>query len=129
MFANYFGGFMKKIIVLFFALIFLGGNAFAISDTAEFEKSFYDGFLTGFFRSLPDSLVANGHSRVKADKYATALKSRVNRQQLEQQTWGCVSQASINELATQQQKVAEKCFGPWVTQFMGKNADLYQLLK
>ena len=74
-------------------------------------------------------MVANGHSRVKADKYATALKSRVNRQQLEQQTWGCVSQASINELATQQQKVAEKCFGPWVTQFMGKNADLYQLLK
>ena len=48
MFANYFGGFMKKIIVLFFALTFLGGNAFAISDTAEFKKVFMMGFKLDF---------------------------------------------------------------------------------
>lgn len=119
---------MKKFLVLICAfLIFTSSSVFAYSE--QEKKLFYDGFVLGFFGELPKSLVANGHSRDKAYKYTVALKARLNRQQLEQQTWGCISQYGVVEIKAREKELAAKCFGPWVTKFMNNNSDLYQLLK
>ena len=119
---------MKKILILLCAIFMLTSSAaFAYSDHEK--KLFYDGFIQGFFGELPDSLVKNGHNRAKAQKYTVALQARLNRQQLEQQTWSCISRYSIEEMNARQKELGIICFGPWVTKFLEKNADLQQLLR
>lgn len=119
---------MKRFLILVCALMmFTSSTVFAYTDAEK--KQFYDGFVIGLFGDLPNSLVANGHSRDKANKYTAALKTRLNRKQLEQQTWGCISKYSVAEIKAREKELAIKCFAPWMTNFMNKNADLYNLLR
>ncbi len=119
---------MKKILILLIALFIAASSTYAADYSPEFKKSFYDGFLGGMFKSYELQLIKSGYAPAKVKKHSTALKSRVNRKQLEAQTWGCVSKYTVQQLATSQQKISNECFAPWVKTFFTKNADLQKLL-
>lgn len=120
---------MKKLIILVLTVILLGGSAYAYNDSLALKKSFYDGFLKGMFYSLEQSIASRGIPRAKAARYTAALKKRVNRTQLENATWACVSKYSPQEMETYADKLAEECFHKWADDFYNKNSDLIYLLK
>lgn len=120
---------MKKILILCFAVIFMNIPAFAANYDAAFKQTFYDGFLGGMFYSLEQRLLMSGYPQPKVKSYSTALKSKVNRQQLETATWACVSKYSVEQLSSQQQKIADECFGKWVNDFFTRNQSLTKMLQ
>ncbi len=120
---------MKKILVLFMAVILSAGTVFAENYDANFKKVFYDGFEEGMFYSLEQNLLANKIAQPKVTRYVKAMRSRLNRTELESQTWACVSKYSMQELNSNQQKVADECFGKWSENFYKKNQDLINILK
>lgn len=120
---------MKKIFVSFLMLVIFSGSALAVEYSAYEKKAFYDGFEGGMFYSLEQTLLQRGIPQAKTSKYVTALKGRLNRTQLENATWACVSKYTPQQLAASQKAVADECFAKWVDDFYGKNTDLINLLK
>ncbi len=120
---------MKKILVLFIVFIFSAGVGFAENYDANFKKVFYDGFEGGMFYSLEQSLLMSGIEQAKVTRYIKAMKTRVNRAELENQTWACVSKYPIEKLASNQKKIADECFDKWAENYYIKNKDLTRLLK
>lgn len=119
---------MKKFLVLICAILLLSSNAvFAIS--ASDKTQFYDGFVTGFFWSLNDSIIKSGVPKEKATKYVAAMKARLNRSQLEAQTWACVSKYNTADLFVKQNAISKECFSTWADNYIHKNIDLLNLLK
>ena len=119
---------MKKLFILLFAFIFLGANAVFAYDAA-FKKDFYDGFTSGFFYSMSESLRKNGVPAAKVDKYTVSLKGRLNRKDLENKTWACVEKHNYVELISKPDEWSKECFTGWKYEFMTKNSDLLKLLK
>ena len=107
------------------SLFIIGGNVYAANYTENDKKLFYDGFLGSFFPSLEQSLVAKGIPRTKAAKYTTALKGRVSRTKLENETWACVSKYTLPQL----EQINEECFSKWVNSLIFDNKDLLQQLQ
>ena len=120
---------MKKIIILFMAVIFSVGTVLAENYDANFKKVFYDGFEEGMFYSLEQNLLMSGVAQPKVTRYIKAMKARVNRAELENQTWACVSKYSMDQLALNQKKIADECFDKWAENYYIKNKDLIRLLK
>ena len=81
------------------------------------------------FYSLEQTLLQRGIPQAKTSKYVASLKGRLNRTQLENATWACVSKYTPQQLAASQKAVADECFAKWVDDFYGKNTDLINLLK
>ena len=130
------GNNMKKILIILgillgINLIFIGANkAFADSSENEFKKAFYDGFEEEMFNSLKSSLLSEGFTKNSVNTYILTMKKRFNRTQLENATWNCVKNCTVNEL-TNTEKVYEKCFNVWIDNYFFKtNSDvLYKLEK
>ena len=119
---------MKKILVLIcVTLLFSCNTVFAMSVSEKTQ--FYDGFITGFFWSLNDSMIKSGVPKEKATKYVTAMKARLNRSQLEAQTWACVSKYNTADLFVKQNAISQECFATWTDNYIRKNIDLLNLLK
>lgn len=120
---------MKKILVVLIAVILSAGTVFAENYDANFKKMFYDGFEEGMFYSLEQNLLANKIPQPKVTNYVKAMRTRVNRADLENKTWACVSKYSMGDMTTNQQKIANECFSQWSENFYKKNQDLMKLLK
>lgn len=120
---------MKKFLILLLAVVILGGTAFAANYNANDKKVFYDGFIGGMFYSLEQRLLAGGLPQTKVTKYVTAMKGRVDRTQLENATWGCITKYTPEQIAASTQKVTDECFNNWVNDFFTKNDDLLNILK
>lgn len=120
---------MKKFLILCLAMVVLGGSAWAVNYTPQEKKQFYDGFLSGMFYSLEQSLTQQGFPKAKTTRYITSMKARVNRTELESATWACVSKYTPQQMVSGQKKIADECFGKWVESYMTKNMDLINLLK
>lgn len=119
---------MKKLFILLFAFVFLGTNVAFAYDEA-FKKDFYDGFKSGFFSSMSNTLKDNGIPANKVDRYIVALKGRLNQKDLESKTWTCVERYNMTQLLSQPDEIMEKCFASWVNDYMTKNADLLNILQ
>lgn len=119
---------MKKFFVLLFTFVFLTTNVVFAYDAA-FKRDFYNGFKSGFFSSLSESLMKNGIPSVKVNSYIVALKGRLNQQELENKTWACVESYNMAEMLSIPEELTEKCFSGWMNDYMTKNADLLKLLK
>jgi len=119
---------MKKLFILVCSFVFLSASgAFAYDD--NFKKSFYDGFVGGFFTSLSDSLEKQNVPTAKVKRYTTAMKARLNRKDLEAKTWSCVEKYNLVDLFSKQNEINQKCFSGWQNDYLNKNADLLKLLQ
>lgn len=120
---------MKKILILLLGFVLLSGSVYAAEYTAQDKKIFYDNFLVGMFWGMEKSLMANNVPKSKVTTYVNAMKKRVNRKELESQTWTCVSKYTQAQLMTQSDKISDECFDKWANNFYLKNQDLLKLLK
>ena len=120
---------MKKIFILVISLVILGLPALSAEYTAQDKKTFYDNFLKGMFWGMEQSLAQQNVPEAKIKNYVSAMKKQVNRQQLENTTWPCVSKYTPEEMASQSDKVTQECFAKWATDYYTKNQNLIKLLK
>ncbi len=120
---------VKKLLVLLMSVILLSGTVFAAQYTAEEKKVFYDNFLLGMFWGMEKSLSSSNIPKAKVTNYINAMKKRVNRKELENQTWACVSKYTQSQLITESEKISDECFDKWVKNYYLKNQDLMKLLK
>ncbi|MBR6301988.1 hypothetical protein IKR55_04545 [bacterium] len=120
---------MKKFILLLLTL-FISSQAFAYNYDPKFKKNFYDEFVANYFQTLQQSLLNNkNYKDESAYQYVSTLRARLNRKDLENTTWGCVSQYSEEQMA-KSKDFTEKCFGKWSQKFMfEQNADTISILK
>ena len=56
------------------------------------------------------------------------MKKRVNRRQLENETWSCVAKYNPAQLNTMSEKISKECFTKWANDYYTKNQDLIKLL-
>lgn len=120
---------MKKYLTVLLLSIAVCTAAFAEPRSEEYKNNFYDNLQTGMLTSINDSLVAQGLPSDKVQRYTTALKGRIDRQQLENSTWACVSKYSDGELISNKEQIAEECFSGWVSELVTANSDLLEILK
>ena len=120
---------MKKIFIIFVSLILFGLPALAFEYSAQEKKVFYDNFLKGMFWAMEQSLLTNNIPKSKARVYINAMKKRVNRRQLENETWSCVAKYNPAQLNTMSEKISKECFTKWANDYYTKNQDLIKLLK
>ncbi len=120
---------MKKIFILVISLVILGLPALSSEYTAQDKKAFYDNFLKGLFWGMEQSLSQQNIPDQKIKNYVNAMKKKVNRQQLENSTWPCVSKYTIDEMMSQSDTVTQECFAKWATEYYTKNQNLIELLK
>ena len=120
---------MKKYILSLLFLTCICTQAFAYNYDAKFKKNFYDEFIANYFQSLQQGLMNNVYKNESTYQYVSTLKARLNRKDLENATWGCVSQYSEKQIA-QSKNLTEKCFTKWSQKFMfEENADTISILK
>lgn len=120
---------MKKIFIIFVSLLLLGLPALAYEYSAQEKKVFYDNFLKGVFLGMELSMSKHNIPHSKSSAYINAMKKRVNRRQLENETWACVSKYTTNQMFVQSEKISKECFGKWMQNYYTKNQDLLKLLK
>ena len=112
---------MKKIIVILGILLFINmvvmslSKAFAYAYDNDFKTAFYDSFIEGMFEGLQQSLLSQGFTNSSVNVYVTTLKSKVNRANLEQTTWDCVSKYTVQQMQTP--GIVDKCFEQWSNNF------------
>jgi len=119
---------MKKFILLFCIITSFCTSALAQNYDANFKKSFYDSLINGMFTSLQDTIISNGYTKASAEEYVKTLKGRLNRTELENKTWGCVSQHSMEEMI-HTTSIIDECFGDWANSFFTQNADTLSILQ
>ena len=90
-------------------------KAFAYAYDNDFKTAFYDSFIEGMFEGLQQSLLSQGFTTSSVNTYIATLKPKVNRANLEQTTWDCVSKYSVTEMQTP--GVIDHCFEKWTNNF------------
>ncbi len=120
---------MKKYILLLLISACAGTQVFAYNYDMKFKRNFYDEFVANYFQSLQQGLMDGTYKDESTYEYVATLRARLNRKDLENSTWGCVSQYSEKQMA-QSKDFTEKCFGNWSQKFMfEQNADTISILK
>ena len=120
---------MKKCILSLLIIICAGTQVFAYNYDNKFKKNFYDEFIANYFQSLQQGLMNDVYKDESTYQYVSTLRARLNRKDLENSTWNCVSQYSEKQMA-QSKDFTEKCFGKWSQKFMfEQNADTISILK
>ena len=120
---------MKKYILSFLLILCISSQALAYNYDTKFKKNFYDEFVANYFQTLQQSLLNDNYKDESAYQYVSTLRARLNRKDLENMTWACVSQYSEKQMA-QSKDFTEKCFGKWSQKFMfEQNADTISILK
>lgn len=121
---------MKKIIILTITLISLCSNAFAYNYSAEFKKGFYDSFIASLFGSLKESLLSQGFQPASVHNYVSTLRARLDRTELEQASWSCVSKYPPETINQNPDKIITECFEKWNNDFFFvKNSKAIEILK
>jgi len=120
---------MKKYLAVLLLSIVICTTTFAATRSPEYRKNFYDNLEKGLISSIQDGLLTQGLPAGKVQQYTSALSGRINRQQLENSTWACVSKYSDDELIANKEKIAEECFSVWVTELVNQNTDLLEKLR
>lgn len=117
---------MIKKIFLILTIVLLSANTVFAAYSEAFKNDFYNGFISGMFENLESTLIARNIPKEKAHAYSIALKGRVDRAQLIQSSWSCLSKLTEQEINSQK---GLACMQNWTNNFMLKNNDLMELLK
>lgn len=121
---------MKKFLAILFLSVIISGQAIAYNYDAQFKKEFYDSFVVNFFQSLQQSLLSQGFIEDKVYLYISTLRARLDRSELENSTWACVSKYSPSQLNNGTKKIIDECFDSWTNKFFfEKNSDALKLLR
>lgn len=120
---------MKKCILTLILILSVCSQCFGYTYDAKFKKNFYDEFCANYFQALQQGLMRENYKNESVYQYVSTLRARLNRKDLENTTWGCVSQYSKEQIA-KSKDVTTKCFGKWSEKFMfEQNADTISILK
>lgn len=121
---------MKKIIIMSLALITISTSACAYDYPPLAKQNFYDAFIANLLGSLKESLFQQGFKPYSVNEYVSTLRARLDRKELENATWGCVSKYSPDEMQTNANQIVNKCFGKWSNDFFFKqNETAINILK
>ena len=88
-------------------------------------KAMYDNFLPSFFQSIESQAKATGASPQKVSAYMKALKKRIKKQTLINETYPCLSKIPMEKFETD----GFNCFLPWTQKVYKENTDLLNILK
>lgn len=121
---------MKKFVILAITFITISTSALAYNYPPEFKQNFYDAFIANLLGSLKESLFQQGFKPNSVNEYVSTLRARLDRKELEQTTWGCVSKFPPETLTKDTDKIVIECFSKWNDDFFfEKNKDALQILK
>lgn len=121
---------MKKFIILAISLISISSNVFAYEYSQEFKKGFYDSFIANLFGSLKESLFSQDFKPNSVNEYVATMRTRLDRNELEKETWGCVSKYTPEEMEKNTDKIVTECFEKWNNEFFFvKNQNVIDILK
>ena len=98
---------MKKIIVFVLFVLFCPICS-AYNYTEADKNEFYNSFLAGYFKNLVIQVKMLPVSEAKKQQIYSYIKQNTNRQELINETWGCVQTKEPMNIPGLQQ-----CFGPW----------------
>lgn len=113
---------MKKIAMssLLVLAISIGSSAFAYQYTEQQKSAMYDLFVASYIASISQQVQAYPLPSNKKQQIIDFAKSNVNKQQLINETWGCVqTKEPMDQLGIQ------SCFIPWSKK---QSADLSEFI-
>ncbi len=120
----------KKITTLtLLALLFSSTSCYAYDYPDSMKKEFYDNFIAGVGLGARQSLLSQGYEKTSVDYVVYKMQSRINRSELENATWSCVSQYTPEQMLQNTQQITQQCFSDWFMKFMTDTSDLSKLLK
>lgn len=121
---------MKRVLVLCAVVLLINMQAIAFEYDENAKKVYYDAFTKSLFQGMRSALVSKGYDREKVNEYIGAMQSRLDRNELENATWSCVSKYSPSEQVIKSETVANECFNGWIYSFFNeKNKDTLSLLQ
>ena len=119
---------MKKVLLILIIALLASAPIHAkdvdISNNQTMQ-ALYDNFLPGFFEGVKSSLKEKRFPSQKINAYMKALKKRIKKQDLINETYPCLSKVPVAKLETD----GVNCFVPWVQKTQKQNADLLNILK
>ena len=98
---------MKKFIVFILFILFCP-ICFAYNYTEADKNEFYNSFLTGYFKNLELQVKMLPVPETKKQQIYSYVKQNTNKQELINETWGCVQTKEPMNIPGLQQ-----CFAPW----------------
>lgn len=108
---------MKKFIILALTLITISTSALAYNYPPEFKQNFYDAFIANMLGALKENLFQQGYKPYSVNEYVSTLRARLDRKELENTTWACVSKYSPEQMQTNMDNVVNECFDTWSNDF------------
>ncbi len=115
---------MKKKILLLLAFLMVGNCVFATTWTYEMKRAFYDNFYASMYDSMAQSLLQQGFNPASVSVFVEKSKANFNQTELENKTFGCVSQYSPEEIIQNPTKMLDACFTNFAQDFVNNNSDL-----
>ena len=105
-------------------------NRFLASyNDKELKETIYEEFNESFFPAFRDGLIKEGYTKESVDEYIAKLESDFSLTELENETWGCLSQYSVIQMYFKDDEISDKCFDKWLSDFLERNKDADVLLK
>ena len=113
---------MKKIAMsaLLILAISIGSSAFAYQYTEQQKVAMYDLFVASYIASISQQVQAYPLPANKKQQIINFAKSNVNKQQLINETWGCIQKKEPTD-----QLGVQSCFIPWSKK---QSADLTEFI-
>ena len=113
---------MKKIVICMLLLVAtsFSSAAFAYQYTEEQKSAIYDMFIATYLSTINQQIQAYPIPADKKQQIINFTKHNVNKQQLINETWGCLSSKEPND-----QQGINSCFVPWARK---QSADLTEFM-
>ena len=114
---------MKKFYIYTLLMLILGLNApaFGYEYTEQDKNTYYDLFLVGYLNGINKQIQAYPIANDKKQLILNFAKQNINKQELMNETWGCVQAKAPTDLVGQ-----GSCFMSWS---MKQNNDIIEYIK
>lgn len=99
---------MKKRIIFLFCTLLLCPVTFAYNYSEEEKAEIYNGFIDGYLKGIDMQLNIMQVPADKKQEIKSFMKQNINKQQLINETWGCIQTKEPYDVMGLQQ-----CFMPW----------------
>ncbi len=115
----------NKFYIILYCLFFCLNSASAFEYTENDKNMFYDAFIDGYIAEMTKSIEKLNIEKSKKQEFITKLKSEINKQELIESSWNCITKYPIEQIVA----ASVICTSDWNKKQSEKNKSLYKILK